>query len=127
MLNPRAGFTIVEVIVALVILATAVLGLAGSVTRLTAAAAGSERRAQAVYSVEDRLDRIEMDGRYDALDSLYVAVESDTPLPGLSRTTAVTHVDTDSPTPRDYRVVTVTVAGIGLVAPVARTLIIAAP
>ena len=38
MLTARGGFTVVEVIVALVILSTAVLGLAGSATRLTTGA-----------------------------------------------------------------------------------------
>jgi len=126
-LTGRAGFTMVEVIVALVILSTAVLGLAGSATRLTAAAAGAERRAQALYAVEDRIDRIEMDGRYAQLDSLYSGVEAGVPLPGLTRTTSVTHVNTTSPTPLDYRVVTVVVSGTGLISAVERSLTVAAP
>lgn len=127
MLTDRGGFTMVEVIVALVILSVAVLGLAGSATQLTTSAANAEVRAQATYAAQDRIGLIEMDGRYALLDSLYEGVESDIPASGFTRTTTVEHVSTTSPDTLDYRVVTVAVAGPGLTAPVERTLMVAAP
>ena len=127
MLTGRQGFTMVEVIVALAILSTAVLGLAGSATRLTTAAATAEVRAQATYSAQDRIGRIEMDGRYTLLDSLYEGVEAGVPADGFTRTTTVEHVSTTSPDTLDYRVITVQVVGPGLTAPVERTLMVAAP
>ncbi|MEX2472270.1 MAG: prepilin-type N-terminal cleavage/methylation domain-containing protein [Gemmatimonadota bacterium] len=127
MLNARAGFTVVEVIVALVILSVAVLGLAGSATRLTTAAATAEMRAQAVYSADDRIGRIEMDRRYTLLDSLYEAVENGVPGPGFVRSTRVEHIQVTSPDTLDYLMVTVNVTGPGLTSPVKRTLVVAAP
>lgn len=127
MLTARGGFTVIEVIVALVILSTAVLGLAGSATRLTTAAATAELRAQAVYAADDRIGRIEMDGRYTLLDSLYEAVENGVPAPGFMRTTTVEHIRVTSPDTLDYLMVTVNVTGPGLTAPVKRTLVVAAP
>lgn len=127
MLNARAGFTIVEVIVALVILSIAVLGLAGSATRLTTAAATAEVRAQAVYSADDRIGRIEMDRRYTLLDSLYEAVENGVPGPGFVRSTTVEHIQVTSPDTLDYLMVTVNVTGPGFTEPVKRTLVVAAP
>lgn len=127
MLSSRDGFTIVEVIVALLILTTAVLGLAGSATRLTTAAAGAERRAQALYAAEDRIGRIEVDGRYAALDSLYSGVESDVPLPGFTRTTSVEHVLETTPAALDYKIVSVLVAGPGLTSSIERHRVVAAP
>jgi prepilin-type N-terminal cleavage/methylation domain-containing protein len=127
MLRSRAGFTMVEVIVALVILSTAVLGLAGSAARLTTAAAGAERRAQALYAAEDRVGRIEVDGRYALLDSLYAGIENDVPLEGFTRTTTVEHVNVTDPSPLDYKVVTVVVTGPGLMSPIERNRLVAAP
>ena len=127
MLTARGGFTVVEVIVALVILTTAVLGLAGSATRLTAAAATAEVRAQAVYAADDRIGRIEMDRRYALLDSLYEAVENGVPGPGFVRSTTVEHIQVTSPDTLDYLMVTVNVTGPGLTVPVKRTLVVAAP
>ncbi|MEX2466134.1 MAG: prepilin-type N-terminal cleavage/methylation domain-containing protein [Gemmatimonadota bacterium] len=127
MLSARAGFTIVEVIVALLILTTAVLGLAGSATQLTTAAAGAERRAQALYAADDRIGRVELDGRYADLDSLYAGVENDVPIAGFTRTTTVEHVDITDPDPLDYKVVTVVVTGPGLPSPIERSRVVAAP
>lgn len=127
MLSGRGGFTMVEVIVALVILSIAVLGLAGSATRLTTSAANAEVRAQATYAAQDRIGRIEVDGRYTLLDSLFEGVEVDVPATGYTRTTTVEHVNTTSPDTLDYRVVTVEVTGPGLTVPVERTLMVAAP
>lgn len=127
MLTGRAGFTVVEVIVALVILSVAVLGLAGSATRLTTTAATAELRAQAVYSADDRIGRIEMDRRYTLLDSLYEAIENGVPGPGFVRSTTVEHIQVTSPDTLDYLMVTVNVTGPGLTSPVKRTLVVAAP
>lgn len=127
MLTGRAGFTVVEMIVALVILSVAVLGLAGSATRLTTAAATAEVRAQAVSSADDRIGRIEMDRRYTLLDSLYEAVENGVPGPGFVRSTTVEHIQVTTPDTLDYLMVTVNVTGPGLASPVKRTLVVAAP
>jgi len=124
----RAGFTLVEVIVALLLLTTAVLGMAGSASRLATTTATSELRALARQSVEDRLARIRMDPRYGALDTLYAGVESGLfSIPGITRTTTVTHVTQTTPLVLDYRRIAVTVEGTFLTTPISRQIVIAAP
>lgn len=118
----------IEVIVALVILSTAVLGLAISASSLTASAATAELQAKALHAAEDRIARIEADGRYAVLDSLYAGVEEDLAFaPGFTRTTTVEHVDVTEPSPLDYKLVTVVVEGDWPIDPVERSLVVAAP
>ena len=124
----RSGFTLVEVIVALLLLTTAVLGLAGSATTLATTSATAELRALALQSVEDRLARIRMDPRYGELDSLYAGVESGLfSIPGITRTTTVTHVTQTTPLVLDYRRIAVSVEGTMLTKPISRQIVIAAP
>jgi len=127
-LSVRGGFTMVEVIVALVILSTAVLGLAISASSLTASAAIAELQVRALHAAEDRIARIEADGRYAALDSIYAGVEDDLAFaPGFTRTTTVEHVNVTEPSPLDYKIVTVIVEGDWPIDPVERSLVVAAP
>ena len=124
----QAGFTLVEAIVALVILATAVLGLASSASRLTMTSATAELRALALEGVEDRLARVRLDPRYGGLDTLYSGVDTDLfGIEGLTRTTSVVHVQQSTPSALDYKRITVTVTGPLLTPPVSRQLIVAAP
>jgi prepilin-type N-terminal cleavage/methylation domain-containing protein len=126
--NARSGFTLVEVIVALLILSTAVLGLAGSASRLATTSATAELRALALQSVEDRLARIRMDPRYGGLDTLYSGVESGLfAIEGITRTTTVTHVQQTTPLVLDYTRISVTVEGTLLSEPISRQIVIAAP
>jgi len=125
--HARDGFTMVEVIVALVILAVVVLGVSTSAATLTTTAVNAELSATALYSVEDRLARIQLDPRYAALDSLYAGTEIDVlDAPGFNRTTVIDHVLENDP-PLDYKVVTVVVEGPLLASPFSRRIIIAAP
>lgn len=126
--DSRGGFTLVEITVALVILAAAVLGLTGSSAKLTTAATGAELRALALYSVEDRITEVRLDTRYDQLESLYGTVESNAlGLTGFTRTTTVTHVTLSDGKPVDYKIVSVVLDGPQLLSPVSRRLIVAAP
>lgn len=126
--DARGGFTLIEVIVAMVILSFAVLGLASSTTRLTTTSASAELRALALESVEDRLGRVRLDPRYGGLDTLYSGVETGLfGIAGMTRTTSVDHVQQGTPHPMDYMRVTVTVTGPTLDPPISRLLVIAAP
>lgn len=123
----RKGFTLVEVVIALVILSVAVLGLAASASSLATTAAAAEVRAMALYSVSDRLATIELDPRYADLDSVYSATETNVlAVPGYTRTTVVDRVSETSPTVQ-YTIVTVTVSGPQLPGPVTGRLVVAAP
>jgi prepilin-type N-terminal cleavage/methylation domain-containing protein len=123
----RDGFTLVEVVVALVILSTAVLGLGASTSRLATAAATAELRTLALESAEDVLAQVRLDPRYAALDTAYAGTDSDVfGIPGMTRTTTVDHVLETNPDV-DYKKVSVIVSGPLLTAPVSRQLIIGAP
>jgi len=122
------GFTLVEVVVALVLLSTAILGLGASASRLTTSAANAEVRALALESVEDQIARIQLDPRYDALDSVYVGTQSDVlGIGGYTRTTTVSHVQQGNPVTLDYKRFFVTVTGPMLTPAISRTIIVAAP
>jgi prepilin-type N-terminal cleavage/methylation domain-containing protein len=123
-----AGFTLVEVVVALVILTTAVLGLAASASRLATTSATAELRALALQSVEDQIARIRLDPRYGGLDTLYAGVESGLfSIQGITRTTTVTHVQQTTPLVLDYKRISVTVEGTLITEAVSRQIVVAAP
>lgn len=126
----RDGFTLVEVVVALVILSTAVLGLASTSSRLATTASSAELRALALQAVEDRVAEVRLEPRYGALDSLFDGTDSEilgTTFPGYDRVTNVTRVTTTSPVPLDYTRILVEVTGPMLTEPVQRQIVIAAP
>ena len=121
----QAGFTLVEVVVALVILSVAVLGLGASSARLTTTAASAEVRALAVQLADDRIVRVRLDPRYGGLDSLYAGVEDDILGPGSRRTTTVVHVQETNPV-LDFKRISVTVEAPFLDA-ISRQIVVAAP
>lgn len=120
------GFTLVEVVVALVILSVAVLGLSGSAAGLGQAAARAELRALAMESVQDRISRVRLDPRYGDLDSIYSGVDTNLlGIAGLTRTTTVTHVLQTNPVDLDYKRIHVVVSGAQLGEDIGRYIIIA--
>ncbi len=120
------GFTLVEMIVSVVILAVAILALTSSTASLTRVSADAEQRALALQACEDRLARIRLHPIYQQLDSLYT--ESLAPVDGLdgfTRTTDITRIlEAGDRAGKyiDFTRVTVTVAGPGLKEPISRTL-----
>lgn len=134
MLNPRSpaqeGFTLVEIIIALVILGVAVLGMSASTTGLVQSVAEEEINATVLQAVEDRLAEIRMDPRYASLDSLYSSTETDVlGLEGFTRVTDVTQIQTNLPGAGDVDVtrITVTVTGPFMNSPLTRYVMRAAP
>jgi prepilin-type N-terminal cleavage/methylation domain-containing protein len=126
----RGGFTLVEVVVALVILSTAVLGLAATSSRLATSATNAELRALALEAVQDRVAEVRLDPRYTALDSLYDGTESEilgASRPGYDRTTTVTRLQVTNPSPMDYTRIVVEVTGPLLNEPIQRQIVVAAP
>lgn len=125
-----AGFTLVEITVALVILAVAFLGMSLSTGRLVRSVAEEEVRAVVQQAVEDRLTEVRMDPRFPHLDSLYAGVEDPVlGLEGFSRTTELDRVEEARPGGRteDYWVVWVTVSGPFIGSPMSRQVVVAAP
>lgn len=124
-----SGFTIVEVLLALLLLSFMVMGFQAATGEIIHYAAQSDREAVAVQLVEDRLDLIRLDPEYANIESRYEGVESTlADYPGLSRTTDIVRTFQVQATGElDYLTITVTVSGASLRAPVARTIVIGAP
>lgn len=128
--SDRSGFTLVELIIALVILMVAVLGTAQMSARLSRTGAEAELSAKALQAAEDRISEARMELRYSALDTIFAALESDIPgLPGFTRATKVSRTRRVLPGGgiEDFRTILVTVSGPFLSSPITRSLIIAAP
>jgi prepilin-type N-terminal cleavage/methylation domain-containing protein len=120
------GFTLVEVVVALLLLSVAVLGMGTTASRMATTAAAAEWAALALESVEDRIVEIRMDPRYTALDSIYAGTESDVLGSGSSRVTTVTHETGGSPAV-DFKTIAVTVTVPQFDTKVSRKIVVAAP
>lgn len=127
--SQRDGFTIIEILLALLLLSFMVMGFQAATGEIIAYAARSDREVVAVQLVEDRLDLIRLDPEYAQLESRYEGTDSAlVDYPDLVRTTEIVRTNTmESTGELDYVKVTVTVSGPSLRAPVARTVVIGAP
>lgn len=125
---PPSGFSMVEMIVAVVLLAVGVLALAAGTSRLTQVTVDVERQTLALQACEDRLARIRLHPRYAELDSLFSESRAPVPgAPGLYRSTSIQRIRQAGDREGrfvDFARVTVTVEGSGLRVPVSRTVAI---
>jgi prepilin-type N-terminal cleavage/methylation domain-containing protein len=121
----REGFTLLEVLVALVILGFVILSAQASVTSLMVRDVGwQEQRARATQIAMDRLHAIQSDPVYSTLVDGYE--EEGTELDrGFTRDTRFQATVFEDGT--EYQTVTVTVTGPRLAKPVSRTTVIASP
>jgi prepilin-type N-terminal cleavage/methylation domain-containing protein len=128
LMKQRDGFTLVEIIVALMLLATAVVGMQMTIVSMLRFTTRSQTSLTAVHLAEDRLDVIRLQPNYQTLTS-FVGTEASIPgSPGYQRITSMTHTrDSTAAGITDYQRVTVEVRAPWLAAPVVRTLIIGAP
>lgn len=120
-----AGFTLIEVMMALVMLGIVVLGATAASAGLIRAAGTDRRTGQAGAAVEARITLLRQWPDYAALES-FAGTEPDMPIPGWQRTTTVARTG-GAGQPNDFKRITVTVEGNGLPAPVARSITVAAP
>jgi len=126
----QAGFTLIEITIAILILTGAVLGIAASTGRLIAEAGETQMEFIALQSVEDRLSQVRLELRYALLDSIFTAEESNLPgLPGLTRSTKVTRTRETVQGGKilDYTTIVVTVSGGRLQNDIYRKLVLGAP
>ncbi len=122
----RRGFTLVEVMIALVILAVVLLGMASTMGGFVRTVGTADRQAAALVAVEDRVTQISLYPDYGGLDTAFAGTETSVSgLTGATRETVVTRVGGTGQA-QNHKVVTVTVSGQGLT-PVARTITVAAP
>ncbi|HWL38937.1 MAG TPA: hypothetical protein VNO75_01770 [Gemmatimonadaceae bacterium] len=121
----RAGTTLVEVIVAMVILSSSLLAMGVFMARYANVTGDVMRRSEANELVADRLEEVKGARLYTAIDSIYEKTESTIPNhPGYSRQTIVTRTGGTAPALYDYKAVTVIVTGPGLKTPAKKTTII---
>lgn len=117
------GFTLLEVMIALAILAITVLGLGSVAGSLIHTASDGRLSAEAGAAADARISNIQVWPDYGSVDSAFVGTEANTPFTGWTRVTTMTHVTADS---NDYKKFTVSVSGPGLTTPVARSVTVAA-
>lgn len=126
-MNNQNGFTLVEVMIALVLLAVVMLGVAGTTGAVLLQAAEDERETTAVQLVHDRIEVVLTDPDYDDLAAEYAGAENDLPgAPGMTRVTTINQMTVPGEGAIDAKKVSVRVTGDGLAEPVARTAVRAA-
>lgn len=121
----REGFTLIEVIMAVTILASVTLMMAAPASKFLSTTAKSQRRILASAAADAQIALVRMYPNYDSLRIKYDSTKSNVPFPGFTRQTTV--VRTGTGTPADITRVIVTISGTGLVTPIKRTATIAAP
>ncbi len=124
--RPRRGLSLVEVIVALVILSGVLLGLGMFSVRLAQSTSTSRIRVTATQLASDRIETVLGAPRYTAIESLYVATESNIAgYPQYTRQTWVHHVGGAVTDTIDYKIVTVQVTHRQVTGSVRKTITIA--
>lgn len=120
-----AGFTLLEVLIAMVILSIMILGFqAAFAGRLLSTVNAEDRRTVALQLAAERVRAVQLDPVYAALETRYETTEATlASFPGYRRATRVDRTTTGG----DYTTVTVTVTHARLARPVTRTLVVAAP
>ncbi len=127
--RPERGVTMIEVMIAMVILTTVMLGLGAFAVKFTRTTGQSDTRTVAVNLAEQRIDELRAAPNYSGLETNYVGTETAIAgFTGYTRSTVITHTGGPRPTyTNDYKTVTVQVAAPGLAAPVTKTIVVAAP
>lgn len=128
MSKPKKGMTLIEVLLALTIVATAMLSIAAYMTRFARTVATSDFKEVANELAASRIEEIKNAPRYSAIDSMYAKTESfsTSRYKGFSRQTMVARKGGGNADFDDYKTITVVVRSSHLNAPVRKTSIIAA-
>jgi prepilin-type N-terminal cleavage/methylation domain-containing protein len=121
----RSGFTLVEMLLAIVILAI----ILGSVARYTSqylhTITTSTTRTAASEVARERIGLVDMDPSYTTLAAAWAGTEIGFPgYPGMTRVTTVSRVTGNAP-PSDYTIITVRVTEPTMGAPINVTTVVA--
>jgi prepilin-type N-terminal cleavage/methylation domain-containing protein len=119
----RSGMTLIEVMIALVILTGALLGMGKFITSFSHATSDGALSSVASDLVLDRLETIKGSTLYASLDAYAVTETAITGFAGYRRVTLVTRTLDAT---QDYKAITVTVSNPALSTPVKKSTIIAA-
>lgn len=123
-MSTRRGMTLIEVMIAIVILTGALLGMGRFVTTFSRTSSEGSLSSTASDLVLDRLEQVKAYGVYANIATTFATVEAVIPgYPGFSRQTQVLRTNTAS---TDYTAVTVTVTNPSMAKPVKKSTLIAA-
>jgi prepilin-type N-terminal cleavage/methylation domain-containing protein len=126
-MTTRKGMTLIEVLIALTILAGAMLSIAAYMTKFARAVSASDIKATANEIAASQIETVKNAPRYSAIDSLYVGtIRMPAPYQAYTRQTLVTRTGGGGADFYDYKTVTVIVRNPRLSKPVEKTSIIAA-
>jgi prepilin-type N-terminal cleavage/methylation domain-containing protein len=125
----RKGFTLVEVLVALVLISGVALTMGSAVARLSSSAARDGQEMRAVELTRERLARVAGDPSYGQLEARYAGTETAAALDGFTRRTTIQRVlqAGTGGAMLDYKLVDVQVTGPGVEGAVTRRIVVAAP
>ena len=121
----RKGMTLIEVIIAIMLLTGALLTMGAFVARFATVSGNTAIRGEANELVADRLEQVKGALKYASIEANYAMSESAIPNhPGFARQTIVTHTGGTPPAVYDYKTVTVIVTNPALKMPAKKTTII---
>lgn len=123
------GVTLIEVIIAMVILTVVLLGMGAFAAGFTRGVRQADARTVAVNLADQKLSEIRAAPNYAGLETTYNATESTiSGFTGYSRVTFISRTGGLKPTfTQDFKTVTVTVTAPGIVTPIKKTIVVAAP
>jgi Tfp pilus assembly protein PilV len=121
--------TLIEIIIALTILATVLLGMGQFAFNFSRVERQSEARTIAVNLADQRLSEVRASPNYSGMETNYAGTEATiSGFPGFTRVTTIIHTGGPRPTyTNDYKTVTVTVSGPPMQTPVTKTVVVASP
>ena len=123
-----AGFTLVETMVAVLVLTIALLGLGRFVSDFIQGTTQSTIETVAVNVAREQIEAVRGDPVYATLETRYAGVTGGVPgYAAMRRTTTFRHVGPPAAAGQNYKTVTVVVTDPALRRPVTMTLSIAAP
>lgn len=122
----RRAFTLIEVMISLVMLASVALCLTTATAPLIRMAATTRVRTQANEVANALIAQVRTWPEYSTLDATFAGTVANWPMPGWSRTTIVVRTGGQGQA-NDFKRVTVTVVAPSLTAPIQRTITVAAP
>jgi prepilin-type N-terminal cleavage/methylation domain-containing protein len=125
-LRNRDGFTLVEVIIASVILTGALLAMAGFSVRYQQIDGKARLISRAQQAANQRMETVRSSQPYNQLDTMQTTESTVDGFPGYSRITKVVHVGGTTSDTVDYRIVTVKVLTPNGTHSVAKTSIVGA-
>ena len=123
----RSGFTLVEMLLSIVILAIILASVARYTGQYLHTVSTSTTRTAAAEVARERIGLVDMDPSYATLAAAWSGTQTGFPgYPGMARITTVSRVTGNAPQ-RDYTIVTVRVTESTMGAPIDVTTVVASP